>query len=100
VLPRLLFVGDSFTLTCLDFLVGEELMEPGDCLYYFNSRIRYPGADKTQLERKQFDYSKEFEGLDAVVLVTSEINLGKEFFGFVAAAIGGSKRCRRVSGRR
>jgi len=92
VLPRLLFVGDSFTLTCLEMLTGEALMEPGACLYYFNRRIRFPGGDSTPLNRKEFDFQKEIKGLDAVVLVMSEINLRKAGFGFVAAAVRGLER--------
>jgi hypothetical protein len=87
--PRLLFVGDSFTLACMEYLTGEGLMAPGESLYYFNRRIRVPGGASTPLERRSFDVRAEIEGLDAVVLVMSEYFLNKGGFGFVEAAIGG-----------
>lgn len=84
---RLLFVGDSFTLTCMEYLTGEGLMAPGDSIYYFNRRIRYPGGASTPLERRDFDVLGEIEGQDAVVLVMSEYFLNDLGFGFVAAAL-------------
>lgn len=84
---RLLFVGDSFTLACMEFLAGEGLMEPGDTIYYFNRRIRQPGGASSPLDRASFDVEREIQGMDAVVLVESEYFLHEEGFGFVAAAI-------------
>lgn len=85
--PRLLFVGDSFTLALLDFLTAEGLIEAGESIFYFNRRARYPGGAITPLDRAGFDVVREFQGLDAVVMVSSEYWLHTQFFGFVAAAI-------------
>jgi hypothetical protein len=84
---RLLFAGDSFTLTCMAFLTEEGLMDPGDSIYYFNSRIRYPGGGTSPLDRSRFDLSREIEGIDAVVFVSSEYFLHEQGFGFVTAGI-------------
>ena len=86
--PRLLFVGDSFTLTCLEYLTGEGLVEPGETIYYFQRRIRYPGEISAPLDRASFDMARELQGVDAVVLVSSEYWLHNELFGFVTAALG------------
>jgi hypothetical protein len=84
---KLLFVGDSFTLACMAFLVDEGLMAPGDSIYYFNRRIHLPGGASTPLERARFDFARELQGIDAVVLVESEYYLHEEGFGFVPAAV-------------
>jgi hypothetical protein len=87
--PRLLFTGDSFSLQFLSFMTEEGLMEPGESIYYFNRRVRYPGGGIEPLDRKAFDPLREVDGKDAVVLVMSDQNLGELGFGFVEAAIRG-----------
>lgn len=87
--PRLLFTGDSFSLQFLTFMTEERLMEPGESLYYFNRWIRHPGGGSEPFDRKSFDAPREIEGMDAVVLVTSDQNAGELGFGFVEAAIRG-----------
>jgi len=87
VRPRLLFAGDSFTLALLDFMTGEGLIDAGESIFYFNRRARYPGGGITPLDRSRFDVMREFQGLDAVVLVSSEHWLHTQIFGFVAAAL-------------
>jgi hypothetical protein len=87
--PRLLFTGDSFSLQFLTFMAEEGLMEPGESLYYFNRRVRHPGGGTRPFDRKAFDPAREFAGMDAVVLVTSDLNIGELGFGFVEAAIRG-----------
>ena len=85
--PRLLFVGDSFTLALLEFLTGEGVIEGGESIYYFNRRAHYPGGAITPLDRTGFDVVREIQGLDAVVLVSGEYSLHTQIFGFVAAAL-------------
>lgn len=85
--PRLLFTGDSFSLQFLTFMTEEGLMEPGESLYYFKRRIQHPGGGSEPFDRKTFDAPREIEGMDAVVLVTSDQNVGELGFGFVEAAI-------------
>jgi hypothetical protein len=89
VRPRLLFVGDSFSLQFLNFMTAEGLMEPGESLYYFKRRIRYPGGTAEPLDRDGFDPPREFAGKDAVVLVMNDQHVGELGFGFVDAAIRG-----------
>jgi hypothetical protein len=88
-LPRLVFAGDSFSLQFLDFMTEEKLMEPGESIYYFNRRIRYPGGTSEPLDREDFDAPREIAGKDAVVLVMSDQNLGELGFGFIEASIRG-----------
>jgi len=95
---RLLFVGDSFSLTLIELMTEERLMEPGDDLYYFERRIRYPGESSTKVDRGSFDPAAELAGVDAVVLVTNEYWLPGIGFGFVPAAIAGLERQGRGQG--
>lgn len=89
---RLLFVGDSFSLTLIDLMTQEGLMGPGDDLYYFKRRLHYPGESSSAFDLKDFDAVRELEGLDAVVLVTNEYWLPEIGHGFPAAAIASLER--------
>jgi hypothetical protein len=88
-LPRLLFVGDSFSLTLATIMEEERLARPSDVLYYFKRRLRYPGPASAPLAGARFDAAREVAGLDAVVIVTSETTLPRVGFGFVPAAVAG-----------
>lgn len=86
-LPRLLFIGDSFSLTLMKIMEEERLMRPSDTLYYFKRRLRSPGPDSSPLDGARFDAARELAGIDAVVIVTNETLLPRIGFGFVSAAL-------------
>lgn len=85
--PKVLFVGDSFSLTPLRIMTEEGLAEPGDTLYYFRRRISFPGGGSEPIDPASFDVARALEGIDVLVVETGEYYLPDIGFGFVEAAL-------------
>ena len=74
-LPNVVFVGGSFLWTILESFERNEIYRERTMLYYFRRAFHYPSGRVSPVWAKQFDWKRQLEGVDAVVIEINEANI-------------------------